>query len=226
MIETSTQRPLPIWLSLVIIVLSLGIGGGLLYWLLADARPAGEVVLAPPAESAAVNRAARRPPAPRAQSTDIVLNSKDNWSVFSGRGRMNIVVRENKPYYTFLYQTSDFATPEQYQLNMLARKVVTDKPTQEKLAVTPEQIQKLRPHTAPLGMKLSDADRAKLIELWTAHQQAAETAKADAKAKLLAALKDVADRSLPATRKAVEERSNAVKSVLTPEQLTKARQIG
>ncbi len=222
MIETTEQRGLPIWLSLIVIVFSLGAGGGLLYWLLADARPSGEVVLAPPEFS---NRgAARRFNAPPPPADDVIVNGKDSWTVNSGRGSMRVTTRDNKPVYRFAYQQSNFATPEQYQLNMLARQVVYDDQLAKKISATPEQIEKLRPHTSAIGIKLSDADKQTLINLWSDYQNASGNAKNDAKAKLLTGLKDISEKSLPATRAAVEERAKVVKTVLSEEQIKKAQQ--
>jgi hypothetical protein len=220
MIETTEQRGLPIWLSLVVIVFSLGAGSGLLYWLLADARPTGEVVLAPPGD---YGRPMRRNMAPPPPADDVIVNGKDSWTVNSGRGQMRITMRDDKPVYRFAYQQSNYATPEQYQLNMLARQVVYDEQLQKKIAATPDQIEKLRPYTSAIGIRLSDADKKTLIDLWSTYSSASGNAKNDAKQKLLTGLKDISEKSLPATRTAVEERAKVVKTILSADQIKKAQ---
>ncbi len=219
------QEGLPIWLSLLVIVLAIGAGGGLLYWLLTAPRADSEVVIAPPAETRPQPfgmRPNRRPGmAISVAANDITAVGKDNWAVNSGKGQLRVFVRDNNSLYRFAYLTPDYATPEQFRLNMLARQVVRDEAVAQKIGATPEQIEKLKPHVMPIGMMLSQADREQIIGLWTQWQSAADAAKTDAKDKLLAALKDVADRALPATQAAIAERTAAVKAILSAEQIDK-----
>lgn len=230
MIETTSNKSMPIWLSALIILLCLGGEAWLVRWYIAEPPARMRSPVDPSLAASARNRAPTRiDPRVRSQRVDppadaVTAEGNDAWSVRSSNATMRIFIRDNQTLYRFGYNQTTYATSEQIAMNMLIRDVVTKPEIATKINATPEQVEKLRAQTSAIGIKMDEADKQKLIGLWGAYIQASGAAKNDVSRMLVATLTQVADKSLPATRAAVEERANLIKSVLTPEQLKLAQQ--
>ena len=99
---------------------------------------------------------------------------------------------------------------------------VNDKAAAAKAKVTPEQIEKLKKIVFP-RMVISDADKARLLDLWGKYQKAGETDKTKIEAELMSAFRQIAGDAISPTQKAHDEATQAVREVLTPQQLDTLR---
>jgi len=105
-----------------------------------------------------------------------------------------------------------------------ARRLLLDADLAKQLQLTDEQRKNLRQVQFAPGLTISDNDRTNLVTLALAWEQAAGPAKAAAESKLVAAMKDVAARSVDPAKKAVQQSIQQVKGILTPQQLQALQQ--
>lgn len=122
--------------------------------------------------------------------------------------------------YQFRYDSRVLLTPEQMHL---ARGVRQVEAWAKALNITPDQLDKFRKF-GPIPMALSQADQDRLIAAWTEYDKAA--AKGEPEKKLVAMLKDVAAKALPATKAAATARVAEFTRILTPEQARELTKLG
>ena len=119
----------------------------------------------------------------------------------------------------------DVMTPQTRQLLQLCRESV-NAGTAKSLNLTPDQVKKLAVirQQAVSGMKVEEADRNKLRELWKAWTSAKDpAAKAAAQTAMLAALKDVGARSLEPSKKQYADLAEQIHKVVTDQQIATYR---
>ena len=95
------------------------------------------------------------------------------------------------------------------------------------LDVTPDQAKKLAAirQQSNSGMKIADDDRNKLRDLWKNWNIAKDpAAKSAAEAALLAAMKDIGNRSVEATKQQYASMGVEIRKIVTDQQLAKFRQ--
>lgn len=122
--------------------------------------------------------------------------------------------------YQFRYDSRALLTPEQMHL---ARGVRQVEAWAKALDVTPDQLNQLRKF-GPIQMAISKPDQDRLIAAWTEYDKAA--AKGEPEKKLVAALKDAANKALPATKALATARVDEIAHVLTPAQARELTKLG
>lgn len=93
--------------------------------------------------------------------------------------------------------------------------------------MTPEQAKQLVPIRQQInaGMKIEDADRTRLRDLWKNWNAAKDpAAKAPAEAALLAAMKEIGNKSMDATKQQYAALTAEIRKIVTDQQIAKYRQ--
>ncbi|MBC7784194.1 MAG: hypothetical protein H7144_10170 [Burkholderiales bacterium] len=89
--------------------------------------------------------------------------------------------------------------------------------------LTPEQVAKLKEITFPREMAISDADRARLVELVPAYQKAGDADKPAAEKALVDAFREIAIAAIVPSQAAHNQAAEKVREVLNREQLNALR---
>src|SRR4051812_22472758 len=232
MIEVQPKtRDIPIWLTGVVLILCIVGGGWLVRWY---TREPGTLAVDVPLENqatVAANAKVRTELAMpggngRAQrdlgfagAVDGVRASGTSgkaWIVRSGDATMYVSQGRNGQFELNPSYISKKLTPEQAQVLMMRRRLMTDPAMREQIQLTADQLEALRKVEDFRGMVIEPTDRAKLTSLF----QAWRTAPGDATEKpLVAALTDVAKRAAAPTQAFDASRVDQVRKIVTPEQV-------
>lgn len=233
MIEVQPKtRDIPIWLTGVVLILCIVGGGWLVRWY---TREPGTLAVNVPLEDQATIAANAKVRSqlsmpggnPRAQrdgglfspAVDGVKasgNSGKAWIVRSGDATMYVSQGRNGQFELNPSYITQKLTPEQAQVLMMRRRLMTDTAMREQIQLTAEQLEALRKVEDFRGMVIEPTDRAKLASLF----QAWRTAPGDATEKpLLAALIDVAKRAAGPTQAFDASRVEQVRKIVTPDQV-------
>jgi hypothetical protein len=128
--------------------------------------------------------------------------------------------------FTFAQQNQVFPA-DQLRLVRARGEILRDANVATVLGVTPDQREALRKANARPDVVLSDADRAKVLELWTAYATAADgPPKTEAEKTLLAALDEAGKRAVEPSKAALAQKVQAVQGALTAEQWAKYGERG
>jgi len=114
-----------------------------------------------------------------------------------------------------------WVTPQQYDLHNQAVRILSYTRLAEYVQLSAEQRKELLALSA--DVPLSDEQRQRLESLISAWDKADGRAKGDARAEVLKALLEVGSTLRDATRQAMQHRVSRIPSILTEEQLAKAR---
>lgn len=114
-----------------------------------------------------------------------------------------------------------WVTPQQYDMHAQAVRILSYTRLAEYVALTSEQRKELTALNADLA--LTDAQREKLNSLLDDWEKADDRARSEARAAVLRMLMDIGAQYRDATRQAMLERVSRIGSILTGEQLAKAR---
>ena len=200
-------------------------GVGALLWYLyggADRVPQGVTLVDLPMDRGGWLNNLRRAGQPRPQPPAPVVrdgvrkSGNTSYSVRAGDTTMYASKSEKGGWVLrFGYATPKFTAPDQPAL-------LTAKYNSRTLGLTEEQLKQLNALPAFGGMVVDDAGRAQMESLWAAYVNAADDkARADAEAKIIAALGELGARSLDPTRAAIGEHVAKIRAILTPEQIGK-----
>lgn len=216
-------RELPVWLSTLFVLLFLGAGAGFAWWYVtAPVRTKSGVVGAPDVASQRGWAAARATgPGRGAAPQQFVRLAGNKYRMETPSVWMEVPKDKNDPAALSVdFMRRDLLyTPEQKDTVLAAIRIQGDMAVQQLLNVTPEQVKKLRAIPSP-PFALTAGERKQLWDLWSAYQSAAEgKAKDEAEQKLSTALNQFGDKALASAKQAAAERAEAVKKVLTAEQL-------
>jgi hypothetical protein len=213
--ESDVSRPLPAWISLVLIVLCLSGGEWIVHWYV-NGDPLSHESRVLDASAAPLPRAVRGRGGPMVQPRN--TNGTNGWMVRAPEANMYVVEPKGKPpeIRAVDYNNYVFVPAEERKLIFAARRIARDPTVSKPLKVTPEQIEQLHPLMPQVNMAAAPADLEKLKSAWAQYQSAGD--KAAAENKLAAALDDVARKSLDPTLKAAADRAAKIKAVLTAEQ--------
>ena len=234
MIEVQPKtRDIPIWLTGIVLILCIVGGGWLVRWYSRDTGT--QAIEVPLEDSAAVAANARvrgqlgmpggNPRAQRdnggffAAAVDGVKPSGTSgkaWIVRSGDATMYVSQGRNGQLDLNPSYVTQKLTPEQAQVLMMRRRLMTDAAMREQIQLTAAQLESLRKVEDFRGMVIEPTDRAKLTSLF----QAWRTSPGDATEKpLVAALADVAKRAAGPTQAFDASRVEQVRKILTPDQV-------
>ncbi len=220
------SKPLPIWASLVVIVLCLAGGGWIVRWYVMTEPLSHESRLLPGAETANVAPRAR----PGRENVDnqswIRQQNPETWNAHSPEATAIFEHKANKPLVvrSLNYNNYDFVPQEQRTMIFNSRRIIRDDTMSKTLKITPDQLAKLRGLTAQINMIATPADMDSIKTLFAEYQSA--TDKNAAQAKLFAAMGDIARRSIEATRTAAADRSKNIKAVLSDDQWKQFESMG
>jgi hypothetical protein len=231
--QHSEQRPvrdIPIWLTLLILLLCIG-GGGWVVWKYTNTNPPEPITIAPGSPRAAlvknwrpsedgggVNRGPRRN---QDDDTDGVkaLTANKSWRVRAGNAYMFVNVGrkgdlEISPNYRSIY------TPEQNQLVIMRQRLLQDDAMREFIKITPEQLAKLKSVPPPEGMKMGADEKKKLEDAFQAYRSAKDSKAQEAAEKaVVAALDEIGKRRFEETKAYMVKRVEAIQSAVTPDQI-------
>lgn len=245
-VDHSEPRPLPLWASIPIILLSLTAAGWIIHWyvgthpqadeahLLGDV-PTRSVPVAQPSDRAGgrtfgnffgggANRGGLRDI--RQTNTQA---GRESFQAQTERAKANFYTRPGKP---MLVEMSygpaggySFLPDDVRRTIAAARQLAGDSGAVVALKLTADQVRQLRQRTVPT-LTAAAADRTTLLADLAAYRAAAANNSAAAKAKLLADLDAVADRSHEATLQTYADRVKQINAAVTPQQWTQFRTMG
>lgn len=227
-------RPIPIWASLLVIVLCLGGGGWIMRWYIStDALSHESKILDPGSGPALTNFTNRAQPRAAAQAALAAANAPavrkqddTSWWVHAPEAAMLIDTKATPPTIRVINFTNYEFVPQEDRSRIInARRIARDDAVAKALSLNPEQLTKMRGLTQQIGMVTEPADQENLKKLW-AEYQAAPAAKGPAEVKLTQALSELARKSVDRTRQAAAERAAKIKSVLTDDQWKQFEAMG
>src|SRR5688572_1537804 len=236
-------RDIPVWLTLVILLLCIG-GGGWLVWKYTNTNAPGPIVITPsnpraalvknwkPEDANAANTAALRTPrrTPQQQQDDDSdgikpLTPNRSWRVRAGNAYMSVSVgRKGDLELSTNYRS--FYTPEQNTLVIMRQRLLQDQAMRDMIKLTDEQLDKLKKVPPPEGMKMSDDEKKKLIDLFNAYRAAANNPKAmeAAEKAVVAALDEIGKKRFEETKTYMVNRVQAIQTAMTPDQIKQFHQ--
>jgi hypothetical protein len=230
--EAPPVRDIPIWLTLLILLLCIG-GGGWVVWKYTNTNPPEPITIAPghpraalvknwrPSEDGGGGGPSRGPRKNQDDDSDGVksLTPNRSWRVRAGNAYMFVNVGrkgdlEISPNYRSIY------TPEQNQLVIMRQRLLQDEAMREFIKVAPDQLAKLKNVPAPEGMKMGADEKKKLDELFQAYRNAKDSKAQEAAEKsLVSALDEVGKKRFEETKAYMVKRVEAIQSALTPDQI-------
>ncbi|HSV15155.1 MAG TPA: hypothetical protein VLI90_12925 [Tepidisphaeraceae bacterium] len=226
----SEPQPIPIWASVLVILLCLGGGGWIMHWYVTSDPLSHETKLLDPGVIPAAPT--RTPPSARgnnmaaAQAAPAVRKQDDtSWWVHAPEAAMLIDTKAKPPTIKVINYTNYEFVPQEDRTRIIsARRIARDDAVAKSLDLTPDQVTKMRGLTAQIGMVTDPADLENLKNLWTAYDAASN--KPAAETALVQALTATARKSIDKTKQAAAERSAKIKAVLTDEQWKKFDAMG
>jgi len=221
-------KPLPIWASILIIIISLSGGIWIVKWYVKSNPLANETKLLGEA-SAAPNNPTPAKPRVRANPNQPVVaadppayvRATDNNNFTAHIPEAAVVFTQSAAgqpatIKTLNYLNYDFV-PQEHRTKLLsARRIARDEAVQKSLKVTPEQVAKLRPLLGQIGMIASQADQDQLKAALNEYLAAGD--KNAAQAKVIATLTNLANNSKEATKTTVADRAAKISAIITDEQ--------
>ena len=133
---------------------------------------------------------------------------------------MTIELRGGDPRYSFRYLKKDLLPQDQKDVLLMKFRIMSDDAVAQHIGLTDDQKQKLgKISTNVSAIELSQADHDKLVSLWQQYNSASD--KTGPEKALLAALKDVGNNNLAATKQKAAERVDQIKGILSADQIKK-----
>ncbi|HEX2971151.1 MAG TPA: hypothetical protein VHP11_02390 [Tepidisphaeraceae bacterium] len=230
---TQTQSPprqrIPAWLAVLVILLVMAGGAWFVYQQIfasRDGASGDSIVLEPGVRHSPVE--ARPSMAARwgfgAPAEGIL--KRGSGPITARRGNAFLRATSNKSSYTVIFDylasvRQTWVAPAQWELHLLAVRIVDSQSLADQLKVTADQREKLRAlsYAAPL----TAAERTSLEELVVAWEKATGPAKDPAGAKLLEAIGKLGAAHLEATKAALVRRVQQIPTILTAQQIAQAR---
>jgi hypothetical protein len=224
-------RPIPIWASLLVIILCLGGGGWIMHWyVMTDALSHESKLLDPVSSPSTPNprptAAQRAAMAAQPANVPAVRKQDDNlWWVHAPEAAMLVDTHTNPPVIKVInYTNYEFVPQDTRNLIISARRIARDDAVAKNLGLGDDQVSKMRGLTGQIGMVTEPADQDSLKALWTAYDAA--QSKPAAEAALVQGLTAIARKSVDRTKQAASDRAEKIKAVLTADQWTKFNAMG
>jgi hypothetical protein len=231
--KDESPRPIPVWASLLVILLCLGGGGWIMHWyVMTDALSHESKLLDPataPPDATRVRptAAARNAMAPAQPVNQPAVRKQDEnlfW-VHAPEAAMLVDTHTKPPVIKVINYTSyEFVPQETRTLIISARRIARDDAVAKNLGLNDEQVNKMRTLTGQIGMVTDPADMESLKTLWTTYDAAAS--KPAAEAAMVQGLTAIARKSVDPTKQAAADRGAKIKAVLTDDQWKKFDAMG
>ena len=210
--KTLPPRAMPVWASALIIVSSLALAAGAVYWYFKTGPLAGETVVLDRGPDDGVK----------------TLAPDKSWRAVSGNSVLRVTgdgKGELQAAFDFLHY--DFLAPEQFAVLNNGRRLAIDSAMAQDVGLNDQQVARLRENVRRgFKIEISDADRKRLLSLFQDYLGASGSTKESRETALLRAMEEVGDRTAAAARQASADAAAQIQSTLTPEQWHKFEQIG
>lgn len=204
-------RPVPIWLTFLVIAGAVGGAAWFVRAMFFDSRPRERIVVL------------------EKGADDGVQKRGDNrWQVRAGNAWLGVDKDPaGKLAFEFRFWRYDFLPADTMDTLVKVQRLVRDGAMARQIGATPQQLTQLRDIRTQGKVELPETDAARLRALWAAYESASEAkAKAAAELKLVRALDEITRRlEAPASQSAVE-RAERARKVLKPEQWQQFDQAG
>lgn len=237
MIESNQKvRDIPVWLTALILLLSLGGGGYLLSWYIKDKPRAKEIVkvdLPTPrggnnwrgpggtrgTGGTGGNPTRNTPSNSGGDGIRTSANRPNTWNVRSGESLLYVTVDRSGALELSPSYVTQSLTPDQAQLLLMRRRLLSDKPMRDHVKLTDEQLTKLKNIPDFKGMLISDDERSQLVKLFEAWRKAPSADKPKAEKEVLTTLAAIGKKQLEPTKAFDSGRAQSVKDIVSAEQL-------
>jgi hypothetical protein len=224
--EVGRGRRVPGWVAGVGVVVFLLAAGAFIYWFLGGSFGGTTGLIPDPTRAEQGGRRGWRQPA-NPDGVKSLGNNRGHY-VWAGGSIMDIEQppagkKKRDVKYQFRYDSKVLLTPEQWHLAVGLRRVGQDAQMAKTLDVTKDQLERLG-RFKTVQMELSKGDRDRLVAGWEAYDKAKD--KAGAEKALVALLKEVGTKALPATRLKATERVGEISRVLSAEQVRELTTLG
>ena len=217
-VDDDTVAPMPVWASILVILLSLSAGGWIVKWYVGtDMLQQESMVLdANPPALTPRNRIIE-PPVRQPNATTTLIDSQLAELVIDHQPKKSPVVR------AINYRNRAAISPELAQLRSTVNRIRNDTATQKYLGVTPDQLRQWsRVGQIPMVTKPGDFDQ--LLSLYLAYESAKD--KGPALTSLQSTMDAMAKQGLAPTKAAAAQAVTKLRAVLTPEQWSKLEKMG
>lgn len=232
-----SRREVPAWVFVIVILLCLGGGVGFVYWYFAGGSPVGREITLKAGQENAVNQPrpqgnrgnanrnnVRRQPTPLQ-----MVSAPDDKREYRLRGRslmLDVVDNRNQPdVFNFRSSGRGLLDADQLEIARLRWRVLNDQPVAKYLNLADWQLAKLRAMDTNNAV-IADDDRAKVAALWDSQDVWNKPIPPDSQQMLIALLDQIGERSAEATKAKWTANIEAVKSIITPEQLEAMKKMG
>lgn len=216
-----TERfPLRAWLALMAMLVIIAAAGYLMY-----ERVVGSSSYSRDLVEIAGSRRLPDFGAPRVVPDGIRPIGSNMYRVKAGEGLLTISKRREAWNFNFSYDKPDLSNADEQAAFTARFRLTRDAAFAKSLNVTEDQIKKLRELPPREGMVVSEPDRQRVSKLFDEYLQTPQPREQQTAA-LVQALREVAERSLPATRQTLAQRVREIQEILTPEQITRFKRPG
>jgi hypothetical protein len=217
------SRPLPIWLSIPIILLCLASGGWIIHWyLMSDPLSHQLTLLAdPPPARPWGGQAGRNGGQNQLPPRPFIRDAGNNtWEVRTDRADLDVSFRGgNARVASINYGTAyNFVPAETRYTIRSARIIIGDADRICALKLSSDSVKQLRALTSTITMAVSEADKQQLTSLLQAYVQTPDAQKPALQPKIYQTLDQIAQRSQAATRQQAVERAAQINKLITPDQ--------
>jgi hypothetical protein len=229
--ETS-QNSLPTWASIPIILLCLFGGVWIIHWyvmsdplsheskILGDAPVQAQWQTAWQGGQGGPGGRGRNNGGPGANQRRYIRSRNDgNWDIRTEQARVDVSLSNGKlNWHTITYMGNYSFVPDEVKNTIYsARAIVADNARVAALKLAPDQAKRLRGLSSTITMSISDADKAQLGTVVEAYINAKPPERPAQEPKILQLLDQIAQRSIPATKKLAEDRAAQINAMITPE---------
>lgn len=222
--QETESTPLPVWMSIPIILLCLAGGGWILHWYVMSDPLSHEVKLLgdPPAARqwggpGGRNGGPNQPQQPRRSIRD---RGNNRWEVRSEQARMEVTVANGKSNVAVITYVGSYSfVPEDTRTTIIAaRAIIADADRVTALKLSADSVKKLKGLTSTITMATSEADKKELAGLVQAYVQSPEAQRGAQETKIYQTLDEIAQRSQGATRQQATERAAQINTIISPDQ--------
>ena len=215
--EETESTPMPIWLSVPIILLCLASGGWIIHWyVMTDPVSRDTVLLGQPvsANQPFMNRV--RPPSPQRSMLD---KGNGSWALRTDQARADVSVATGKPQFRIItYLNYNFVPDDAKNTIYAARSLVADSERTKALKLSTQQVNKLRQLSNTINMIVAPSDRDSLGAAVLAYTNSKPADRPALEIKLLQELDDVAQKSMQPTRQQAVDRAKQINAMISPDQ--------
>jgi hypothetical protein len=215
----TAPKPLPVWLSIPIILICLGGGGWIIHWyVMTDPISHESKILGdPPAQAAWQGNGGRN--RPNLNRRAIQAEDNGRWELWTDKAHAVLTVAKGKGIlHNITYMTNFPFVPEEARKTLTAvRSLVKDTTRITAMKLNVAQVRKLDALAGRPPMMISPADKELLSGLMIKYATASEKERPPLQSKVLETVDAIADRSVEATKKETLDRVSQIDKIMTPE---------